>query len=128
MILKGFYLQMGYFLVSLRRIGMSRLSQKKCIPCTKDTIPFTQAQTDTYLKLLDPAWQVVENHHLEKSYQFPDFKSALDFVNKVGAIAEGEGHHPDIFLAWGRVELKIWTHKIKGLSENDFILAAKVGL
>jgi 4a-hydroxytetrahydrobiopterin dehydratase len=71
-------------------------------------------------------WQVVESHHLLKTYSFPDFRTALDFVNKAGAIAEEEGHHPDLFLAWGKVEVKIWTHTIDGLTENDFVLAAKI--
>jgi 4a-hydroxytetrahydrobiopterin dehydratase len=68
---------------------------------------------------------VVDDHHLEKEFTFEDFKSALEFTNRVGEIAEAEGHHPDIFLTWGQVVLKIWTHSVKGLSENDFILAAK---
>lgn len=70
-------------------------------------------------------WRVVNEHHLEKSYTFPDFKEALAFTDKVGAIAESEGHHPDIFLAWGKVTLTIWTHKIDGLTESDFVLAAR---
>jgi 4a-hydroxytetrahydrobiopterin dehydratase len=73
-----------------------------------------------------PTWQVVDGHHLLKSFTFPDFRTALDFVNKAGAIAEEEGHHPDLFLSWGKVEAKIWTHKIDGLTESDFILAAKL--
>lgn len=76
-------------------------------------------------KQLGGAWQVVDEHHLEKSYAFPDFKTAWAFTNRVGEIAESEGHHPDIHLAWGKVTLTIWTHKIDGLTESDFILAAK---
>jgi len=72
------------------------------------------------------AWKVVDEHHLVKSYVFPDFRTALQFVNKVGELAEEQGHHPDIFLAWGKVEIAIWTHKIDGLTESDFILAAKI--
>jgi len=71
-------------------------------------------------------WSVVNNHHIEKEYKFPDFQTALDFVNKAGAIAEEQGHHPDIYLAWGKVGVKVWTHKIDGLTESDFILAAKI--
>jgi 4a-hydroxytetrahydrobiopterin dehydratase len=70
-------------------------------------------------------WNVVNEHHLEKSYEFPDFKTAWAFTDRVGAIAESEGHHPDIHLAWGKVTLTIWTHKIDGLTESDFILAAR---
>jgi 4a-hydroxytetrahydrobiopterin dehydratase len=76
-------------------------------------------------KQLGGNWNVVNEHHLEKSYSFPDFKEALAFTNRVGAIAEAEGHHPDIHLAWGKVTLTIWTHKIDGLTESDFILAAR---
>jgi 4a-hydroxytetrahydrobiopterin dehydratase len=71
-------------------------------------------------------WDVVKGHHLHKAYTFPDFKSALAFVNRVGDIAEEQGHHPDIILTWGKVEITIWTHKIDGLTESDFILAAKL--
>jgi 4a-hydroxytetrahydrobiopterin dehydratase len=71
-------------------------------------------------------WKVVNNHHVEKEFKFPDFKTALDFTNKVGEIAEEQGHHPDIGLGWGRVEIMIYTHKVNGLTESDFILAAKI--
>ena len=70
-------------------------------------------------------WEVVDGHHLLKAYTFEDFAQALDFTNRIGAIAEAEGHHPDIYLAWGKVEVQIWTHKIDGLTESDFVLAAK---
>lgn len=70
-------------------------------------------------------WELVREHHLEKEYSFPDFRSALDFTVRLGQVAEKEGHHPDIHLSWGRVRLEIWTHKIDGLTESDFILAAK---
>ena len=71
-------------------------------------------------------WKVVNEHHIVRSYTFPDFRTALDFLNKVGALAEEQRHHPDILLAWGRVEITIWTHKVDGLTESDFILAAKI--
>ncbi len=69
---------------------------------------------------------MIDNHHLQKLVQFPDFKTALDFTNQVGTLAEEEDHHPDIYLAWGKVELTLWTHKIDGLTESDFVMAAKV--
>jgi 4a-hydroxytetrahydrobiopterin dehydratase len=72
------------------------------------------------------AWEAVEEHHLVKSFRFKDFKTALDFVNRVGELSEREWHHPDLALAWGKVDIKIYTHKIDGLSDNDFILAAKI--
>jgi 4a-hydroxytetrahydrobiopterin dehydratase len=71
-------------------------------------------------------WDVVSEHHITKTFTFPDFRTALDFVDRVGETAEQEGHHPDIFLTWGKVEIKIWTHKIDGLTESDFIMAAKI--
>jgi 4a-hydroxytetrahydrobiopterin dehydratase len=73
-----------------------------------------------------PDWRVVNEHHVEKSFVFPDFKQALDFVNRVGELAEQQGHHPDIYLTWGQAKIQIWTHKIDGLTESDFILAAKI--
>jgi len=71
-------------------------------------------------------WQVVNEHHLTRQFKFPDFKQALAFVNRVGELAEEQGHHPDILLAWGKAEITLWTHKIDGLTESDFIMAAKI--
>jgi 4a-hydroxytetrahydrobiopterin dehydratase len=71
-------------------------------------------------------WNVIEEHHITKALKFPDFREALKFVTRVGELAEEQGHHPDIFLAWGKVEITTWTHKINGLTESDFILAAKI--
>ena len=71
-------------------------------------------------------WNVIEEHHLEKEFKFKNFRDALDFTNKVGEIAEQQGHHPDIYLAWGKVRVTIWTHKVEGLTESDFVLAAKI--
>lgn len=78
------------------------------------------------LSLQTPEWRVVDGHHIERDFGFSNFREALDFTNEVGELAEGEGHHPDIYLAWGKVGVKIWTHKINGLTESDFILAAKI--
>lgn len=74
---------------------------------------------------LQVGWRVIDNHHLQKRYAFKNFKEALTFVTQVGEIAEAQRHHPDIYLSWGEVRLEIWTHKINGLTESDFILAAK---
>jgi len=71
-------------------------------------------------------WSVIDEHHIVRTYKFPDFKSALEFVNRIGAIAEEQGHHPDMMLSWGKVEVTTWTHKVNGLTESDFILAAKI--
>ena len=101
------------------------LSEKHCVPCRGGVPPLTGPELER-LKLQVPLWQVTNGHHLVRSFPFPDFRTALDFVNQVGAIAEEEGHHPDLLLSWGKVEVKIWTHKIDGLTESDFILAAKI--
>lgn len=101
------------------------LSAKKCIPCTAGVPPLKGEKLKALYKQLEPGWKVVNEHHLEKEYTFPDFKTALNFTNQIGAIAEEEGHHPDIYLAYGKVKIVLWTHKIDGLSESDFILAAK---
>jgi len=104
---------------------MNDLSQKKCTPCRGGIPPLKEGEIKKHLdKIKD--WQVIDNHHLEKQLNFPDFKSALAFVNQVGDVAEQENHHPNINFTWGKVEISIWTHKIDGLHENDFILAAKL--
>ena len=101
------------------------LAEKTCIPCRGEVPPLTAEEIQPLAAQVDN-WNVVDNHHLEKEFKFKDFKTALDFVTKVGATAEEQGHHPDIYLAWGKVGVKIWTHKINGLTESDFILAAKI--
>ena len=101
------------------------LAELQCIPCRGGVPPLT-AEEIRPLHAQVPEWKVVEHHHVERLFQFPDFATALAFVNRVGALAEEQGHHPDIYLAWGKVEVKIWTHKIDGLTESDFILAAKI--
>ena len=104
---------------------MSELAGKHCVPCMGGVPPLEGEALRKLERELGGGWRVVDGHHLEKSYAFPDFKSALAFTDRVGAIAEREGHHPDVYLAWGRVTLSIWTHKIDGLTESDFILAAR---
>lgn len=103
----------------------SELASKQCVPCRGGVPPLNSAEIDALLPKLASGWKAVSGHHLEKTFEFPDFVSALAFTNRVGAIAEEQGHHPDIHLSWGRVRLEIWTHKIDGLTESDFILAAK---
>lgn len=100
------------------------LADKKCVPCRGGVPPLTPEQIGPLLSQLD-GWNVRDNHHLSKSYAFPDFATALAFVNRVGNEAEEQGHHPDICLAWGKVQLDIWTHKIDGVTESDFVFAAR---
>jgi len=104
---------------------MPALATKTCVPCRGGTPPLKGQELATLEKQV-PGWWVVDEHHIVKTYLFPDFRKALQFVDRVGELAEEQGHHPDIFLAWGKVEIKIWTHKIDGLTESDFILAAKI--
>ena len=101
------------------------LADKNCVPC-KGGVPPLQGEEIGKLLSEISDWEAVESHHLHRSFKFPDFRSALAFVNRIGATAESEGHHPDILLTWGKVEVSIWTHKINGLTESDFVLAAKV--
>jgi len=101
------------------------LVEKRCVPC-RGGVPPLKGEELEKLKAQVSGWQVVNEHHLAKSYGFPDFQKALDFVNRVGSLAEAEGHHPDLYLSWGKVDIQIWTHKIDGLTESDFILAAKI--
>mgnify|MGYP001177090941 FL=1 len=108
---------------------MSELYKKKCVACDGNTPPFDISEIHKYLKKIDD-WDVKsdeeKNHYLIKKFSFKDFLESQNFVNKVGAIAEEEGHHPDIHFGWGYAKVKIFTHAIKGLAESDFILAAKI--
>jgi len=103
---------------------MSELSSKHCAPCEKGTPPLGEEEVGRLAAQLD-GWSVEGGKSLVKEYRFPDFREALAFVNRLGEVAEREGHHPDIYLTWGKVKVELSTHSIGGLSENDFILAAK---
>jgi 4a-hydroxytetrahydrobiopterin dehydratase len=102
------------------------LAAESCVPCRGGVPPLRGAELETLSRGLGAGWSVVREHHLEKEFRFPDFASALAFTNRVGAIAEAEGHHPDLHLAWGKVGVTIWTHAIDGLTRSDFVLAAKI--
>jgi 4a-hydroxytetrahydrobiopterin dehydratase len=104
---------------------MTSLADKNCVPC-RGNVPALHGEALHALSHQLPNWKVVDEHQITRAFKFPDFKSALDFVNRVGAVAEEQGHHPDIFLAWGKVEITLWTHAVNGLTESDFILAAKI--
>ena len=105
---------------------MSELAEKECIPCKGGIPPLKGQALAELLKKLGNNWAVINEHHLEKEFTFKDFREALAFTNRVGELAEAQGHHPDIGLSWGRVKITIWTHKIDGLTESDFIMAAKI--
>ncbi len=104
---------------------MTSLSQMNCVPCQGGVAPLAPNEIARLVRQLD-GWGPVEDHHIRKDYTFPDFVSALAFVNAIGGLAEREGHHPDVYLSWGRVCVDIYTHKINGLTESDFVLAAKI--
>ena len=104
---------------------ISDLASKTCVPCRGGVPPLKGQELATLHKQID-GWNVVEEHHITKAFTFLNFRDALKFVNRVGELAEEQGHHPDILLTWGKVDVTSWTHKINGLTESDFILAAKI--
>jgi 4a-hydroxytetrahydrobiopterin dehydratase len=105
---------------------MSALAEKECVPCKGGVPPLKGSDLARLAQELKPGWQVVDEHYLEREFKFKNFREALDFTNKVGELAEAQGHHPDIYLAWGKVKVTLWTHKVDGLTESDFIMAAKI--
>ena len=102
------------------------LHDNECIPCKGGVPPLNSKQIDPLLQQLGLDWSVVGQHHIERIWGFEDFKAALEFVNSAGDICEKQAHHADFELGWGRVKVSIWTHKIDGLTESDFFLAAKI--
>jgi len=104
---------------------MSDLAAKKCIPCSGGVPKLTSEELQE-IRHQVPDWEIILGHHLRRVFAFDDFAGALAFVNRIGEVAEDEGHHPNITFTWGRVEVEVWTHKIDGLAEADFILAAKI--
>jgi len=105
---------------------MSELDQKKCVPCEGGVAKLQGELIDDFMSKIESEWKAVDEHQLERNYKFPNFKTALEFVNNIGEVAEQEGHHPNIDFTYGKVKITIYTHAIDGLSENDFILAAKI--
>jgi 4a-hydroxytetrahydrobiopterin dehydratase len=104
---------------------VSDLAARQCVPCKGGVPPLKGAELQALHRQVDGAWEVVGEHHLEREYRFANFREALAFVNQVGGMAEEQNHHPDLLLAWGRVRITVWTHKIDGLTESDFVFAAK---
>ena len=101
------------------------LADNTCVPCRGGVPPLEPAKTQELLGQLETGWELNAVGHIERMYTFSNFAEALAFVNRVGAVAEAEGHHPDLYLAWGKCKVEIWTHKINGLTESDFFMAAK---
>jgi 4a-hydroxytetrahydrobiopterin dehydratase len=104
----------------------TELSERHCEPCHGGVPPLEEDERRALLERLEPGWEVVDGHHLSRTFEFDDFVSALEFTNRVGELAEEEGHHPLIHLTWGEATVDIWTHAIDDLTDNDFILAAKI--
>lgn len=104
---------------------MTELAERQCIPCRGGVPPLTAQEIEPLIAELRD-WQVINGHHLQKAYRFKNFRETLDFVNRIGQLAEEQGHHPDICFGWGKADVTIWTHKIDGLTESDFVLAAKI--
>ena len=104
---------------------MMGLAEQQCVPCKGGVAPLSGEKLTKLVKELGGGWRVVRGHHLEKEFEFADFREALDFTNQIGELAEAQGHHPDIYLTWGKVKLDVWTHKIDGLTDSDFVFAAK---
>jgi 4a-hydroxytetrahydrobiopterin dehydratase len=101
------------------------LANKECVPCRGGVPPLAGDELQALSEQLGNSWEVVDTHHLSKEFAFANFAEALAFVNRVGEVAETQNHHPDLYLAWGKVRVEIWTHKIDGLTESDFVFAAK---
>jgi 4a-hydroxytetrahydrobiopterin dehydratase len=104
---------------------MTELANKTCVPCKGGTPPLKGKELAELHRQV-PEWEVVEEHHLRRRFRFKNFREALSFVNEVGELAEEQGHHPDVGFGWGYAEVTVWTHKIDGLTESDFVFAAKV--
>ena len=105
----------------------SALADQECVACTSEDEPLTEREyADYFAELDDGVWQVIDDHHLEGTYEFEDFRDALEFTYEVGELAEAEWHHPDLHTSWGEVRIEMWTHKIDGLHKTDFVMAARM--
>ncbi len=103
-----------------------KLTEKRCIPCEGGMPPLKEEEISEYRKLIDKDWKVIDGKKIIKDYAFVNYKHTIDFVNKVADLAEAEGHHPVMHVSYGMIQIELWTHAIDGLSENDFIMAAKI--
>ena len=103
---------------------MTDLADMTCVPCRGGVPPLEGPELEALARQV-PSWEVVDGHHLRREFRFPNFREALDFVNRVGGLAEEQNHHPDLAFGWGRAEVVVYTHKIDGLTESDFVFAAK---
>lgn len=104
------------------------LTKKKCIPCEGNVPPLSEKEIRELEKVISPDWKIKDNHRIYREFSFVNYRQTIDFVNKVANLAEDEGHHPVMHVYYGRVEIELWTHAANGLTENDFILAAKIDI
>ncbi len=102
------------------------LANQQCQECQTGAPPLKGAALQSLHRKLGPEWRVINEHHLEREFKFENFREALEFTNRIGALAEEQNHHPDIYLTWGEVRVTLWTHKVDGLSQSDFVMAAKI--
>lgn len=102
------------------------IQESECQPCTQAVLPITGDDLTPLLAKISPKWRLIDDHHIENDYTFKDFRAALDFANRVGQIAEELNHHPDLHVSWGKVRVTTWTHKVNGLTQGDFALAARI--
>ena len=112
--------------INLNNLNKMDLSKKKCIPCEGGIPPLTEIEISEYKKQISDGWQVTDNIKISKEFFFVSYRHTIEFVDKVADLAEAEGHHPVLHVYFGRVVAELWTHSINGLTENDFILAAKI--
>jgi 4a-hydroxytetrahydrobiopterin dehydratase len=105
---------------------MKTLADRECVPCKTGAPPLHGNELDALKRELGQGWRIMNDHQLEKEFEFEDFRQALTFTNQIGELSEDAGHHPDIYLAWGKVKVTLWTHSAGGLTESDFILAARI--
>ena len=105
---------------------MSKLAEKNCTPCRSSAVPLKGAALTSLLEELGSGWTIIDEHHLSNSFRLANFAEALALVNQIGKVAEEQGHHPDLHLAWGLVRVEMWSHSIDGLTESDFIICAKI--
>lgn len=107
-------------------LSKTNMQESSCKPCSEAILPVTGDDLQALTSRISSKWRVIDEHHIENDYTFKDFRTALDFANRVGGIAEELNHHPDLHVSWGKVRVTSWTHKVNGLTESDFVLANRI--
>jgi 4a-hydroxytetrahydrobiopterin dehydratase len=109
-----------------RRSEAMTLSKESCVPCRGGVPPLPEAEAEELRRQLAEGWEIVAGHHLRRELSFPDFSGSLAFANRIGVLADEQGHHPDLLVSWGKLRIELWTHAIDGLTRSDFVLASKI--